>query len=90
MRPLNFTMLPSVQCETVEKRLIALLFYFELAYKLKKGEKQGKGLRLGVIRTHLTEQEFEGCGKTYPTVYFRVEDRKSRYLPRRKSISYTR
>jgi hypothetical protein len=58
----------------VERRLIASLFCFELGYKTRKGERRDKVLQVGIIKTHLTEQEFEGFGQTYPTVCFRVKD----------------
>ena len=56
------------------KQLIASLFYFELGYKLRKGQKRDKVLQLGTIKTRLTEQEFEVFRKTYPEVRFRVKD----------------
>ena len=64
----------STACESVARRLIASLFYFELGYKLRKGEKQEKALQVGTIKTHLTEQELEAFRDTYPDVRFRVKN----------------
>jgi len=64
----------TAECETVVKQLIASLFYFELGYKLRKGQKRDKVLQLGTIKTRLTEQEFKVFRETYPEVRFRVED----------------
>jgi hypothetical protein len=64
----------SVECEIAARRLIASLFYFELGYKQRKGDKQGDFLQMGIIKTHLTGEEFAAFRKTYPEMRFKVKD----------------
>lgn len=64
----------SGDCEAAARRLIASLFYFELGYKLRKGEEEGQVLQTGIVKIQLTEEEFRALKGKYPEVRVRIKD----------------